>query len=228
MDTSTPRLFSEIATRIQASYEAEEFAREIAKEFELIGPKNPIRKLSDIDKGRLLVLMSVYRFVCDTPKSSESVERAAQLAAEAGKLAVRFEQELSGPSILGEWQLLVEECRGLRVQLARFSVDVGRLLDTVGKQGHKQKNLSNAALITVSEFVRLKTGTHNDIYLAELFQGKFLGPRHRRVLSGDAIRKKREYLQTRYPVLYDSAQKTALEFDLLSDSSSIDASGTLS
>jgi hypothetical protein len=54
----------------------------------------------------------------------------------------------------------------------------------------------------------MKTGTYNHEHVAESFQGQ-LYPSGAKRLSGDAVRKKREYLQRNYPQLYDSAQETA-------------------
>jgi hypothetical protein len=66
-------------------------------------------------------------------------------------------------------------------------------------------------LITASEVVRLHTGQHYDEHLAELFQAVAMRPVSTD-LSGDAIRKKREYLKTHYPELYAKALEDAPKF----------------
>jgi hypothetical protein len=86
-------------------------------------------------------------------------------------------------------------------QLTEFTKVVGGMLDLFGKRGHKEGNLYGFFLIVASEFVRLKTGQHYDEHLAELYQA--VSERSlTEDLSGDAIRKRREYLKKSYPDLY--------------------------
>ncbi len=79
----------------------------------------------------------------------------------------------------------------------------------MGKRGHKRQMFAGQFLIEASEFVRLKTGQHYDEHLAELFQA--IGTRSiNEDLSGDAIRKKREYFDKWYPRLYKSVLKRTM------------------
>jgi len=64
------------------------------------------------------------------------------------------------------------------------------------------KNFRDQFLMKASEFVQLRFGQHYDEHLADLFQAVANGPLGKKELSGDLIRKPREYLATRYPGLY--------------------------
>lgn len=87
------------------------------------------------------------------------------------------------------------------MRLIWFSKRLGLALDSFGKPGHKREIFAAKVLVEASEFVGLKTGKHYDEHLADLFQ--WIGKRPlKRDLSGDAIRKKREYLAKCYPNLY--------------------------
>jgi hypothetical protein len=80
-------------------------------------------------------------------------------------------------------------------------------LRAIGKPGHKHKSFPNQLIVAASEFVRCKTGSYNDEHLAELFQ-----PIANDVsddLSGDAIRKRRDQMETTYPDLYAAALRLA-------------------
>lgn len=216
MDISVPRLLSEMAEGIELDYGPEEFIRQIAQEFVNIGPQNPLRKLDIRDKARLLLVLVVYWTFRDDPRLMAAAERAAQLAADARKLAMRIESEARHGALISEFPLLLETCEDLQAKLGRFSRETRLAMELVGKQGHKQKNLASCLLITASEFVRQTTGSYNDEHLAELCQGKFLGPRRRSVMSGDAIRKKRDYLQKEYPELYATSEHIASGLKALS------------
>lgn len=210
MDTSMAGLLSGLARTVEVNLGPEVISKGVAEEFADNGPNNPLNKLEARDKAQLLAIMVVYEHFRDASdeKITESAERVARLAADAGKLARRIEIELSEGSFLGIWEKLLDHCRDLQSKLSWFSIGVGELMDSTGKKGHKQNNLSNCFLVTASEFVRLKTGTYNDEHFAELFQGRSDIPESKE-LSGDAIRKKREYLQKKYPNLYGAAVEAA-------------------
>jgi hypothetical protein len=132
------------------------------------------------------------------------LEKAAKVMAEAAKLAAKLEAEVfEGPAsdFLG---LISTRYRDIPKRLADFSMLGKFLLDGFGKRGHKAKTLANHSLVMASEFVRLRTGQHFDEHLAELFQAiaERPGPAD---FSGDAIRKKREFLRKHYPRIYEAA-----------------------
>jgi len=176
----------------------------VRKRFENVGPKNPLRGLSDHDKCFLTALLEVYARAPESDKLSDTLEEAAGIAAEAGSLAGKIESRfLSGPlaEMLG---LYIGSSRDLPARLATFSKSMGAIIDNlVGKRGHKGKTSRNRFLIMASEFVRLKTGKHYDEHLAELMQTinpsiDFDGDD----ISGDSIRKKRVHLKKTYALLY--------------------------
>jgi len=129
------------------------------------------------------------------------LEEEAKLVADAAKLASKLESEVfHGPNsdVLLPY---ISSFSGLPGQLAEFSKVVGGMLDLLGKRGHKEGNIYGFLLIVASEFVRLKTGQHYDEHLADLYQAISERP-PTEDLSGDAIRKRRQYLKKCYPDLY--------------------------
>jgi hypothetical protein len=64
--------------------------------------------------------------------------------------------------------------------------------------------------VAASEFVRLRTGQYFDEHVAELYQA-ITASKHSlsEDLSGDAIRKKRDYTAKNYPDLYSEALNCA-------------------
>lgn len=91
----------------------------------------------------------------------------------------------------------------------RFVLDI-----TAGKPGQNRKMMRNRCLVVAGEFVWLKTGTYNDEHLAYLMQAVSLVPAPEADFSGtdfsgDAIRKKRNYLSSKYPFPYSRALSEA-------------------
>ncbi len=180
-----------------------------AQAFRHVSATNPLRKLSEPDRKLLYSMLKVYAAVIPQggkrrPKGrSENglLEKEAKLVADAAKLGSKLESEVfHGPNsdVLLPY---ISSFSDLPGQLAEFSKVVGGMLDLFGKRGHKEGNLYGFFLIVVSEFVRLKTGQHYDEHLAELYQAVSERPLAAD-LSGDAIRKRREYLKKCYPDLY--------------------------
>jgi hypothetical protein len=176
-----------------------------AQAFRHIAATNPLRKLSGPDQKILYSMLKVYAAVTtqDGKRRSKDglLEKEAKLVADAAKLGSKLESEVfQGPNsdVLFPY---ISSFSDLPRQLTEFSKVVGGMLDLFGKRGHKEGNLYGFFLIVASEFVRLKTGQHYDEHLAELYQA--VSERSlSEDLSGDAIRKRREYLKKSYPDLY--------------------------
>lgn len=205
MDTSMARLLSAFARRVEERCGPN--AGDI--EFAEISRGNPLNKLTKLERMRLLGLLALYAYYRDTDNAFvESLERAANITTEAKELATGLDWLLVGGIASPLPESHVNKYRDLQSGLSAFAIQVGELLDLSGKPGHKKKSLSNTFLVAASELVKLKTGTYNDEHLAELFQatGGIDGSKD---FSGDAIRKKRDYLQTNYPNLFSSASEIA-------------------
>ena len=176
-----------------------------AQAFRHIAATNPLRKLSGPDQKILYSMLKVYAAVTTQNGKRRSkdglLEKEAKLVADAAKLGSKLESEVfHGPNsdVLLPY---IYSFSDLPRQLTEFSKVVGGMLDLFGKRGHKEGNLYGFFLIVASEFVRLKTGQHYDEHLAELYQA--VSERSlTEDLSGDAIRKRREYLKKSYPDLY--------------------------
>ena len=176
-----------------------------AQAFRHIAATNPLRKLSGPDQKILYSMLKVYAAVTTQNGKRRSkdglLEKEAKLVADAAKLGSKLESEVfHGPDsdVLLPY---ISSFSDLPRQLTEFSKVVGGMLDLFGKRGHKEGNLYGFFLIVASEFVRLKTGQHYDEHLAELYQA--VSERSlTEDLSGDAIRKRREYLKKNYPDLY--------------------------
>jgi hypothetical protein len=176
-----------------------------AQAFRHIAATNPLRKLSEPDRKLLYSMLKVYAAVTtqDGKRRSKDglLEKEAKLVSDAAKLGSKLESEVfHGPNsdVLLPY---ISSFSDLPRQLTEFSKVVGGMLDLFGKRGHKGGNLYGFFLIVASEFVRLKTSQHYDEHLAELYQA--VSERSlTEDLSGDAIRKRREYLKKNYPDLY--------------------------
>ena len=176
-----------------------------AQAFRDIAAGNPLRKLSEPDQKLLYSMLKVYAAVTTQNGKRRSkdglLEKEAKLVADAAKLGSKLESEVfHGPDsdVLLPY---ISSFSDLPRQLTEFSKVVGGMLDLFGKRGHKEGNLYGFFLIVASEFVRLKTGQHYDEHLAELYQA--VSERSlTEDLSGDAIRKRREYLKKNYLDLY--------------------------
>ena len=183
-----------------------------AQAFRDIAAGNPLRKLSEPDRKLLYSMLKVYAVVT-TPDGKERsgddpLERVAKLAREAAKFGAKLESEVFQGPYSDVILPFTSSFSDLPERLAEFSKLVGVMLDQFGKPGHKDGNLTKQLLILASEFVRLKTGQHYDEHLAELYQAISERPLTAD-LSGDAIRKKREYLKESYPVLFSQTLERA-------------------
>lgn len=173
--------------------------------FENIGPRNPLKKLNDYDKRILVSLLKVYASMPQNGEFYELLDEAAGVAADAGALATRMRSKVFQGPLAEMVAPFLSSLKDLPQRLLYFSRQLGTLLDqTCGKRGHKGKTGKNVLLIMASEFVRLKTGKHNDEHLAELLQAvdPGIGVNENADISGDAIRKKREHLKKVYRLLY--------------------------
>lgn len=181
----------------------EKVKRAAATAFAATGPKNPLRQLEPRDRELLWALLRVYgsreNNSASVPKNV--LEIADATAADARKFAAQLERDLFQSPVRDVLNPFLSGFEGLPNLLRRLSDEVGQLFALVGKPGRKDEVFRNQLLIQASEFVRIKTGKHNDEHLAELFQAigaRDLGDD----FSGEAIRKKRAYLKRQYPILY--------------------------
>jgi hypothetical protein len=148
-----------------------DYEKVVKESFQNVGPKNPLKRLSDSDKRLLLAFLDVYVRAPDLAPAYLLWEKAARIATEANSLgrsirSVVFEGHLA--EVLAPF---VEGFQDLPARLLSFSLHLGVLLDNAaGKRGHKGKVQKNIFLIMASELVRLKTGNHYDEHLAELLQ----------------------------------------------------------
>jgi len=178
-----------------------------ATAFSHLGPRNPISQLDEPDRMFLWALLVVYARSANAKQDGvapfEPLDIVHKLVADAAKLAKGLESEVfAGP--LSEMLLpYTQAFQELPSRIAEFSAQLKAGILTVGKPGYQQSVFANTFLVRASELVRLKTGQHYDEHLAELFQGiSGNGGTQAEELSGDAIRKKRMYLASKYPDLY--------------------------
>lgn len=183
----------------------------VKESFENVGPRNPLRKLSDSDKRILVALLNVYVLTADLNPAFSHFEKAAGVAAEAESLGRSIQSVVFAGDVGRLLAPFVGNFQDLPGRLESFSLLLRTLLDrTVGKRGHKEKVWRNTFLIMASELVRFKTGNHYDEHLAELLQT--LNPielNQQEDISGDSIRKKREHLKKVYPLIYVHCMNTA-------------------
>jgi len=182
------------------------------KAFQEIHPKNPLNKLNDSDRKALWALLMVYGSSSTLRRkrgaANDPVERLSRIMADAAKLGAELKSDVFGGPFSEPLRPFTAGFEDIPLRLVGFSKRLGKVLDLLGKRGHKAKIHTAQSLVQASEFVRLKTGQHYDEHLAELFQA--IGKRSAgEDLSGDAIRKKRERLKEHYPVLYADAVKWA-------------------
>ena len=185
-----------------------------AKAFENISPGSPLNELYERDRAYLCALLFLYAWLTTELRkgktADDTVEKVSKVVADAATYAAKLELELfRGPhsDVLRPFSAEYED---LPMRLNQFSERLGDMLDTFGKRGHKQKSFATQFLVMASEFVRLRTGQYYDEHVAELFQAVTAGRRPlSEDLSGDAIRKKREYSKKHYPELYVHALEQA-------------------
>ena len=104
----------------------------------------------------------------------------------------------------------------LPTRMIDFSTEVGGLFRQIGGSGRKTDIQFSLLLVTVSEIVRLALGSPYDEALAELYQivstsdaETHVPPFVTQEISGNAIRKKRKYLQTHFPEINAAAMQQA-------------------
>lgn len=206
MDKTLGRLLSDVIGDKLVAYDP---TPAIERAFASTSPKSPLKLLAESDRRYVWSFLLMYE-VMSKSKGLEPADQLGKLLADTEKLAERLQSEL----FEGEYaESLVSFTAGfedLPLRLAAFSSRLGKALDSGGKRGHKGKTSANQILVEVSEFVRMRIGQHYDEDLAELFQAVASGIRPMSEdMSGDAIRKKREYMAKSYPVLFANASKSA-------------------
>jgi hypothetical protein len=170
-------------------------------------PDNPLRRLNSRDRKYLFLRLKEYaKAEARAGKghgADDTFEKVSSLVIDAKKIGERLEAEI----FKGPYALTYRVCgatvglEDVPKKLSELSSRMGDLLDANGKHGHKRTIQAGVLLVEISEFVRIKTGRHNDDHLSELFQGieKHAGQNE---VSGTAIRKRRARLKREYPWLY--------------------------
>ena len=182
------------------------YAKLVEEAFVNLGPKNPLKRLSDQDKDLLVACLVLHSF--DHVEVGQLFERAANVAGEARKLAARIRHEVLGGKVGRVLApLLKDSAEDLAAQLEAFSKMEILLSQLVGKPGHKGETQRNQYLVMASELVSLRLGKHYNEHLAELIQNLSFDTELTadEDISGESIRKKREYFEENYPVLYKNA-----------------------
>ena len=179
-----------------------------AKAFRGTIPTNPLNKLNEEDRKLLFSLLKLYaRTRAGKSRSDDDpLDKVAAVVVEAGVFGAKLESEVFRGLFSEELRSFIVGFEDLPQRLIDFSNQLGTVLELFGKRGHKGEYFATQWLIMASEFVRLKTGRHHDEHLAELFQSVG-NPSLAKDLSGDAIRKKRNYVMKHYPHLYDQTLK---------------------
>lgn len=188
----------------------------VARAFSGLHTNNPLNQLDDSDRKFLWALLMMYAEVTKRRKTRNAVldelergsKTVSKIVADAARLAARLETELFQGPFAEPLRPFLVGFKDLPVRLVQFSNRIEMVLNSTGKAGHKRQNLAAQFLLQASEFVRLKTGQHNDEHVADLFQQ--IGKRSVKLdLSGDAIRKKRKYLQNQNPIASANAVRRA-------------------
>jgi hypothetical protein len=173
-----------------------------------IGPRNPLKKLTDYDKHLLVALLVLHEHVASVDVASNLLDQAATIAVDAGRLARRIRDEVLGGTT-GELlaPLLKGGFKDLPARLEAFSELEIVLTNLAGKAGQKGKVGRNEQLLMASELVSLRLGQYYDEHLAELIQAVTFNPdlSADSDTSGDSIRKKRKHLKRTYPLRYKHA-----------------------
>lgn len=183
--------------------------------FAALGPTNPLRQLHDEDRQLLWAYLKLFSVLAAQPPSRdlnlEPEELASRTARDAAKLAVRLEADVFQGPLAAELHPFFSGFEVLPVLLREFSKRVSGAIDLVGGPGRKGELLTNQLLIIASEFVRLRMGSPYDEHVAELLQGirETKDGEEESDFSGDAIRKRRKYMQKNYPVLYQTSVQRA-------------------
>lgn len=136
------------------------------------------------------------------------MERSPKTLSDAAESIARVESDLFQELFLRDFgvymvgfETLPSRLAGLSEQLAGLSARLRRAFAPYGKPGHKRQIFASQFLVDASESIRLKLGEYYDEHLADLLQA-IAPPSDGEDFSGDAIRKKRNYLKRRYPAFY--------------------------
>ena len=181
------------------------WAKEIMKFFDSVGPRNPLKRLHNEDKELLAAMLLCY--IYERPWGARDLfaplEAASSIGAEAGALARRIQSELIEGAAAEVLSPYVDGYKHVAARLESFSKHMASIADNLlGRPGHKGKIARNQLLIMASELVRLRTGKHYDEHLAELLQAVNPSTAVDKDISGEAILKKRKHLMKNYPLIY--------------------------
>jgi hypothetical protein len=182
---------------------------DVKRVFDNIGPRNPLRRLTESDRRLLTAMLFLYKYDSLTAADWYApLETAGTIASDAGELAARIRREVIEGKAAQVLSPFIGSYKSVAEVLERFSKQMKIVFDSlVGRPGHKSKIGRNQFLVMASEFVRLTTGSYYDEHLAELFQAVHPSADLKDEISGEAILKKRKHLMRSYPLIHAHLMK---------------------
>lgn len=143
----------------------------------------------------------------------DELERVAATVSESASFAAKLESEVfQGPYKLPRW---AARYRQLPKQLLELSHGLESQLNHYGKRGHKAELNANSWLVCAVEFAKFKIGRPCYEEIAEVFQAVEERPISED-FSGDAIRKKVQYIKNRYRAIHDASVQIMLNLVVVS------------
>jgi hypothetical protein len=203
--------------RTFVGHEGEAMSTEIGKfvssAFEELLPGNPLLMLNESDQQFVWAQSYVFlalegRALKDDPM--DALKEAEHIARQAPRWAAELRRVIFGSSVAALLDESVTPFRALPDMLTALSQRLLTGLEPMGKSGHKKSTATNVELVVLSEFLMKKTGSYNDVALAELLQ-TFPGASPDIDLSAESIGKRRRRLKDEYPVPYEIALSRALK-----------------
>src|SRR6516164_3178699 len=99
----------------------------VREAFRNLGPRNPLRKLADEDKGNLFILLELHSRKRHWDELSEPWENAAKAVAEAGTIAARLQVDVFEKLATSVGPFL-DPYRGLPQRLSALSQILGIII----------------------------------------------------------------------------------------------------
>lgn len=150
-----------------------EIGKFVSPAFEDLLAGNPLLGLSEA--ARQFVWAQSYVFLAleagalkDDPM--DELERAEHIARQLQRLAPELRRLIFGSSVAGLLAEIVTPFRALPDTLTAFSQCLLAGLEPMGKSGRKRSTANNVELVVLSEFLMRKTGSYNDVALAQLLE----------------------------------------------------------
>lgn len=185
-----------------------DYRRFVQTAFESLGPDNPLTKLGERERTMLVSLARVADG--KSVRAFKELEQIGRVAREADALASKLHSIVFGGQYGALLAPFLRGSEGLPLQLEQFSTQLRRTVESLGKAGQKGKVSRSQRIVMASEYVRLTTGAYNDEHFAELLQAvNGIDNDEINEFSGDAIHKRREHLNKKYPELYEHTLRRA-------------------